>query len=155
MTKSQKSLFFFIIIHRKKCQSLSFPILGGRDLTPALQSSPFKKSREGVAEAWQKTEMRVSNMGFTKPLVVQVVVQVVHNISNYCLPKDLNYQWKTDKKNEKCFFVTVVCQISEPYDGGRSDPWDLQKKPIRRMPGSASWQLPLSLSTAPYSQVYR
>ena len=28
---------------RKKCCPLSFPILGGRDLTRALQSSPFQK----------------------------------------------------------------------------------------------------------------
>ena len=36
--------FFFIIIFfaEKKCYSLSFPILGGRGSTRALQSSPFQ-----------------------------------------------------------------------------------------------------------------
>ena len=32
--------FFFL---QKKCFPLSFPILGGRDSTRALQSSPFQK----------------------------------------------------------------------------------------------------------------
>ena len=38
--KSQKFEFFFW--PKKKCYPLSFPILGGRDSTRALQSSPFK-----------------------------------------------------------------------------------------------------------------
>ena len=34
-------------IRRKKCHSLSFPILGVRDLTRALQSSPFQNPGGG------------------------------------------------------------------------------------------------------------
>ena len=37
LKKSQK------ISKKKKCYPLSFPILGGRDSTRALQSSPFQK----------------------------------------------------------------------------------------------------------------
>ena len=35
--------FFFFAEKKKKCYPLSFPILGGRDSTRALQSSPFQK----------------------------------------------------------------------------------------------------------------
>ena len=41
---SKKNLFLtkFVLLAEKKCYPLSFPILGGRDLTRALQSSPFQ-----------------------------------------------------------------------------------------------------------------
>ena len=44
LKKSQKVFFFpFFSFAEKKCYPLSFPILGGRALTRALQSSPFQK----------------------------------------------------------------------------------------------------------------
>ena len=54
--KISKNNFFFEIIFflknnflpKKKCYPLSFPILGGRDSTRALQSSPFQNTG-GVA----------------------------------------------------------------------------------------------------------
>ena len=39
---------------RKKCYPLSFPILGGRDSTRALQSTPFQNTG-GVVWAWRRT----------------------------------------------------------------------------------------------------
>ena len=53
----------------KKSYPLSFPILGGRDLTRALQSNPFQISGGGVVWAWrtedegQTKEILVSNFG--------------------------------------------------------------------------------------------
>ena len=52
---------------RKKCYPLSFLILGGRNLTRALQSSPFQISG-GVVRAWRrrtkKKEILASNFGW-------------------------------------------------------------------------------------------
>ena len=53
----------------KKCYSLSFPILGGCDLTRALQSTPFQNP-EGEVWVWRKderTEILVSNFGYIVP----------------------------------------------------------------------------------------
>ena len=55
LKKSQKIVFFqtifffdfFLFLPKKKCYPLSFPILGGSDLTRALQSSPFQISGGG------------------------------------------------------------------------------------------------------------
>ena len=47
------------IRRRKKCYPLSFPILGGRDLTRALQSSPFQNPGGGplsVTDGGQRTK---------------------------------------------------------------------------------------------------
>ena len=40
------------IFSKKKCYTLSFPILGGRNSTRALQSTPFKNPG-GVPWAWR------------------------------------------------------------------------------------------------------
>ena len=53
----QNSLFLFIFLFffaEKKCYPLSFPILGERDSTRALQSSPFEIS-EGYPERDTRT----------------------------------------------------------------------------------------------------
>ena len=44
---------FLNFFAKKKCYFLSFPILGGRNLTSALQSSPFQISG-GVVQAWRR-----------------------------------------------------------------------------------------------------
>ena len=54
---SKKNLDFFFFRWKKKgkkCYPLSLPILGGRDSTRALQSSPFQNPG-GVVRAWRRT----------------------------------------------------------------------------------------------------
>ena len=46
---------------QKKCYPLSFPILGGRDLIIALQSSPFQNPG-GVAWAWRTEDGRTNEI---------------------------------------------------------------------------------------------
>ena len=43
ISKNLKNSLFFLFFSQKKCYPISFPLLGGRDLTRALQSSPFQK----------------------------------------------------------------------------------------------------------------
>ena len=43
---------------RKKCYRLSFPILGGRNLTRDLQFIPFQNPGGGVPWAWQTNDRR-------------------------------------------------------------------------------------------------
>ena len=45
--------FFIFFAEEKKCYPLSFPILGGRDSTRALQCSPFQISG-GVVQAGRR-----------------------------------------------------------------------------------------------------
>ena len=54
-------LFFYFAEKKKKCHHLSFPILGRRNSTRALQSSPFQNPG-GVPWAWRtKDEQRKSS----------------------------------------------------------------------------------------------
>ena len=72
-----------IFLWQKKCYPLSFPILGIRDSTRALQSSPFK-SLGGLVQAWRRRtedegrrtkEILVFNIGYCSELLCVCVIQ--------------------------------------------------------------------------------
>ena len=81
--------FFYFIFFKKKCYSLSFPILGGRDLTRTLQSTPFQNPG-GVVWAWQtksggqRTEILVSNFGYYKKRKILVRNKNIKYLGWYC-----------------------------------------------------------------------
>ena len=87
--KSLKNLFERIVFcWGKKCYTLCFSILGGRDLTRALQYSPFSEFR-GVAWSWRsknrsrssRTVLPLSNIG----LLVKKTRKSPKNIKDFFL----------------------------------------------------------------------
>ena len=94
--KFKNSLFLifyflkFFLLLKKKCYPISFPILGGRDSTRALQSTPFQNPG-GVPRAWHTNERRtkeilVSNTGW--PIFLFLLV---HRICIF-VPTDMLWQ---------------------------------------------------------------
>ena len=85
--KSQKFTFFDFFVWKKKCYPLSFPILGGRNLTRALQSSPFQNPG-GAVRVWRrmdgrvKKEILVSNLGCV--VLISVFIQNMFEQGDYC-----------------------------------------------------------------------
>ena len=67
ITFYQKNLFFFktVFFAGKKCPSLSFPILGLRDSTRAIQFTPFQNPGGYCQRDRQSQEILLSNIGFT------------------------------------------------------------------------------------------
>ena len=58
-----------LVLSRKRCYPLSFSISGGRNLTRALQSSPFQNPGGRVPWAWRsprQTKILVSNFGWNQ-----------------------------------------------------------------------------------------
>ena len=81
----------------KKFSAISFTILGGRDSTRALQSSPFHNPGEGSPEpdegGVQRTEILVSNIGYIyiKNLTwnffpTYLLVSPAGSLANSCYP---------------------------------------------------------------------
>ena len=63
--------------------SLSFPILGGRDLTRALQSTPFQNPGGWWSERDERTEILVSNIGYSSFVFFLIICSTFLNPTNF------------------------------------------------------------------------
>ena len=123
---------------KKKCYSLSFPKLGERNSTRALQSSPFHISG-GVPWAWQtngqRTEILVSNIGLDVQSGCLENFALGNSRGSSDFPKGAQSQgkvWWSEGIHEGKFFR----QPLRTFHCFFSDIW-IKKKQLRTRPGQS------------------